>query len=111
MDTLTQYRSIVQSILRSFTQLQYVNGAICNETLFDIPTDRYAVISVGWEGQKRIHSCLLHLDIIDGKIWIQWDGTEDGIAHDLIRAGIPKQDIVLAFHPENIRPYTEYAVR
>jgi len=68
-------------------------------------------MSVGWDGQKRIHTCLLHLDIVEGKVWIQWDGREDGIARDLIAAGIAKHDIVLGFHPENIRPYTEYAVR
>jgi len=26
---------------------------------------------------------LLHLDIINEKIWIQYDGTEDGIADEL----------------------------
>jgi hypothetical protein len=38
------------------------------------------------------------------------NGTEDGLALDLVRAGIPKQEIVLAFHPPHRRPYTEYAV-
>ena len=46
----------------------------------------------------------------DNKIWIQRDGTEDGIANDLVSAGIPKDQIVLGFHPLEIRPYTEYAV-
>jgi hypothetical protein len=64
---------------------------------------------VGWENDKRVHGCLVHMDIIDGKIWIQRDGTEDGMALDLVRAGIPKQEIVLAFHPPHRRPYTEYA--
>lgn len=52
----------------------------------------------------------IHLQIINGKIWIQRDGTEDGIATDLLAAGIPKEQIVLAFKPEHIRPYTEFAV-
>ncbi len=52
----------------------------------------------------------MHLDIIDRKIWIQRDGTEDGIATDLEEAGIPKSDIVLAFHLQRLRKYTEYAV-
>ena len=57
----------------------------------------------------RSHGCLLHLDIIDGKIWIQRDGTEDGVALELEEAGIPKTDIVLAWHPAKLRPYTDYA--
>ncbi|MHC5722687.1 MAG: element excision factor XisI family protein [Nostoc sp.] len=45
--------------------------------------------------ERRIHGCLVHIDLIDGKIWIQRDGTEEGIAADLERAGIPKEHIVL----------------
>lgn len=48
--------------------------------------------------------------IIDGKIWIQRDGTEEGIAADLERAGIAKDQIVLGFRSPEVRPYTGYAV-
>jgi hypothetical protein len=48
-------------------------------------------------------------NFIEHQIWIQRDGTEDGIANDLIAAGIPKRDIVIAFHPPELRAYTEYA--
>ena len=34
----------------------------------------------------------------------------DGITNDFLRAGIPKDKIVLAFHPPDVRPYTEFAV-
>lgn len=50
------------------------------------------------------------LDIIGDKVWIQRDGTEDGVGYALEAAGILKEDIVPAFHPENIRPYIGYAV-
>jgi XisI protein len=36
--------------------------------------------------------------------------TEDGIAEELIAAGIPKQHIVLGFHEPEIRPHTGFAV-
>ena len=40
------------------------------------------------------------LDDRDGKIWIQHDGTEAGIADELIARGIDPGRIVLAFqHP------------
>lgn len=38
------------------------------------------------------------------------DGTEDGIAPELIQSGIPKEDIVLGFHEPSIRQYTGFAV-
>ncbi|MDZ8140638.1 MAG: XisI protein [Nostoc sp. DedQUE04] len=67
-------------------------------------------MDLGWNGDRRIHGCLVHIDLIDGKIWIQRDGTEEGIAADLERAGIPKEHIVLGFRPPELRPYTGYAV-
>ena len=69
------------------------------------------VVSVGWQGIRRVQHSLLHLDIINGKVWVQRDGTEDGIVDELEAAGIPKRDIVLAFHPEKDRALIpEYAV-
>jgi len=56
---------------------------------------------------KRIFGCVLHLDIIDGKIGIQHDGTDIGIADELVALGVPKQDIVLAFHAPSMRKHTE----
>jgi hypothetical protein len=50
------------------------------------------------------------VEIINNKIWIQCDNTEDGIALELVAAGIPKSDIVLAFHPPDVRKFTEFAV-
>jgi XisI protein len=51
-----------------------------------------------------------HLDLIEGKVWVQRDETEDGVTHELVEAGIPKQDIVLGFYPADVRPYTGYAI-
>ena len=36
--------------------------------------------------------------------------SEYGIANELVAAGIPKDKIVLAFHPEDVRQYTDFAV-
>lgn len=58
----------------------------------------------------HIHGSVLHIDIRDGKVWIQYDGMEDSIAEELVEAGIPHEHIVLAFKPPEIRPYTDFAV-
>ena len=78
--------------------------------LLDAETDQYLVMSTGWGKAGRIHGCLIHVSIQDGKVWIQRDGTEDGIANELVQAGIPKEDIVLGFHEPEIRPHTGFAV-
>ena len=110
MDTVSKYRKIVREVLERYVGIKYANADVDNEVLFDEERDRYAVVSVGWTNEpRRSHGCLLHLDIIDGKVWIQRDGTEDGVALELEEAGIPKSDIVLAWHPPKLRRYTDYA--
>jgi hypothetical protein len=110
MGNIDTYRQIVEKILADYAKLPYAYGDIQRKTIFNHETDTYLLLSVGWLSHKRVHTCLIHLDIIDGKIWIQRDGTEEGIATDLVRAGIPKEHIVLAFHEPEVRPYTGFAV-
>jgi hypothetical protein len=110
MDTLDTYRQIIQNVLSQHLHTKYANADIQNQAIFDLKTDSYCVISTGWADVKRIHSCLLHIDIIEGLVWIQQDGTEDGIAEELEATGIPKSAIVLGFHEPEVRQYTDYAV-
>jgi XisI protein len=65
---------------------------------------------VGWQNERRIYGCILHLDIKDGKIWLQHNGTESDIAQELVELGIAKTDIVIGFHSPFKRQFTEYAV-
>jgi XisI protein len=53
---------------------------------------------------------VIHIDLIDDKCWIQRDGTESGISHDVEAAGMPKYRIVRTFKPPEIRLITGYAV-
>ena len=101
MDTvldLDSYRTIIERVLTEYSQYAYAYGEIGRQTVFDRTRDHYLLMSVGWD-KRRVHGCLIHVDLIDGKCWIQRDGTESGIARDLEAAGIPKDRIVLAFRP------------
>lgn len=97
MDTVNRYRQLIQKILIEYTQIPYAHGDIQFETVFDREADRYLVVILGREKVRRVYSCLIHVDIIEGKVWIQRDGTEEGIANELIKAGIPKDQIVSGF--------------
>ncbi|NEQ98820.1 MAG: XisI protein [Cyanothece sp. SIO2G6] len=81
------------------------------QAIFDQQRDHYQLVHVGWRRNgQRNYGCVLHLDIKDGKIWIQHDGTEDGIASALVELSVPKTDIVLGFHDPFMRQYTGFAV-
>ena|SRR5436853_4514997 len=106
----TAYRDIIESVLREYTRIPYAYGDLQTEAVFDRERDRYLLVIVGWDNRLRVHSCLVHIDLLGEKVWIQQDNTEDGVATELVRAGIPKEQIVLGFRPPEVRPYTDYAV-
>lgn len=111
MDSLKEkYRQIIQKILEDYAAFLGQEDGIQQELIFDRERDRYLLLETGWHNRKRIYGSFLHLDIIDNKVWIQHDGTEDGIAYELEAAGIPKDHIVLAFKFLERRKLTEYAV-
>ncbi|MFN8444915.1 MAG: XisI protein [Caldilineaceae bacterium] len=80
------------------------------EVVFDEQHDHYFLTTLGWRKEQRIKGNIVHIRLRNGKIWIEEDGLEQGIATDLLEAGIAKEEIVLAFHPPEMRPYTEFAV-
>jgi hypothetical protein len=54
--------------------------------LLDEINDSYILMTLGWDRKARVHGCLVHLDIIDGKIWVQRDETEDGVTYESVLA-------------------------
>src|SRR5919106_5342578 len=110
METLDRYREIVRDLLEEYAQYKPSRGDVQIEVILDPANDHYELIYAGWNGPYRIHGSVLHLDIRDGKVWIQHDGTEEGVAERLVEAGIPRDRIVLAFKPPEIRPHTGFAV-
>ena len=80
------------------------------EAVIDDEKGHYELMHVGWDGDRRVHGSVIHIDIIGKKIWVQHDGTSPGIAMELVEAGIPREDIVLAFHPAYVRQHTGFAV-
>ena len=110
MANVDHYRQLVQDLLEDYSTVDFNNPELETEVIFDTQRDRYQVVHVGWSNKRRGYGCVLHLDIKDGKIWIQHDGTEGGIANELLERGVPKHDIVLGFHSPFKRQFTEFAV-
>lgn len=108
MESIEQYRKIIADMLREYAQYRPARGDVQIEVILDEANDHYELMHSGWNGPYRIHGSVLHLDIRDGLVWIQYDGTEGGVAEELVKAGIPRERIVLAFKPPEIRPYTGF---
>jgi hypothetical protein len=104
------YRQCIQTLLRNYGATPIANGDIESQTVFDVPQDHYQIMNVGWDGERRVHGCVVHLGIKDGKIWVQHNSTELQIAQELAAMGVPKQDIILGFQAPYVREYTGFGV-
>jgi hypothetical protein len=111
MDKLDRYRRIIRQVLSEYASWTNPRRQVTTETPFDRDGDHYQIVDVGWDGSRRVYGTIIHIDIIGEKVWVQYDGTDRPVAEALFAAGIPKEDIVLAFHPERRREHTGYAVR
>src|ERR1043165_545692 len=109
MDNLNAIRDLIEKILRSHVYPDPLNK-IETQTVFDRTHDHYLIVHVGWGRHRRIHGVLAHIDLIGEKIWIQTDGTEVGLANELVQAGISPQQIVLGYRIPEIRKHTGFAV-
>lgn len=111
MDKLGNYQMIICKVIQPYVDIKYSNVPIKNRAAFDNKNGQYVIISEGWIEQQHFHSCLIHVEIIDDQVWIQCDNTEDGIADELVKGGIPKKDIVLGFHEPEVRKYTGFGIK
>ena len=103
MEKVERYRTYIKDLLTDYVKLSKSDGEAETELIFDLERDHYQVVHVGWQNRRPVYGCVLHLDIKGEKIWIHYDGTEIGIANELVDLGVPKSDIVLAFHEPLIR--------
>ncbi len=110
MVSLENYPDVIQQILLEYSTHQPAYGDVEMELIFDRDRGRYQLVCTGWSKQRRIYGSLIHIDIKGDRIWIQNDGTEVGVANLLVDKGIPKQNIVLAYHSPSLRQFTEFAV-
>ncbi|MBI3948551.1 MAG: XisI protein [Armatimonadetes bacterium] len=110
MAEVARYADIIKRVIREYAAIRPAKGDIAIETVFDDAGGHYELTYAGWDGYFHIHGSVIHVDIRDGKVWIQHDGTEGGIASELVEAGIPPDHIVLAFHHPDKRQYTSFAV-
>ena len=112
MDKLTEYPQIIKRILTEYVELSKKRPNPNLETflIVDEPNNHYIWMNLGWEKEERITGITVYVRIRDCKFWIEEDWTEDGIATDLMAAGVPPEDIVLAFHHPKMRQYTDFAI-
>lgn len=107
-----EYIRLIKEVLSNYVRLanKRPNPNLNVVTVFDDDSQHYLVLEVGWERNKRVQNLVIHAALRDGKIWVEEDWTEDGIATYFLRHDVPNEQIVLGFQAPIMRPYTEFAV-
>jgi hypothetical protein len=112
VDRIEKYWELLLKVMREQERLSSVTSVPGIELVLLVdPVKRVIHLQeIGWRSHKRVIDTYIVVRIKDGKIWIEDDGTEEGIANVLVATGVPKSDIVLAFQPPERRHLTEFAV-
>lgn len=112
MDRLTRYLAALDAIVRRVGEtFQASDQTVETAVITDPEHGQYGVWNIGWERDgRRAFGPLLMARIKDGKVWIEADYTDLTLAEELLAAGVPREDIVLAFHPPERRRYSDFAV-
>jgi len=112
MERLEKYRYLIKKILTEYHEWVSGSSNLNEESylIFDELHYHYLWLFMGWEGKKKNSNIHVHIRIKNEKIYIEEDWTEEGITAELLREGVPKEDIVLAFHYPESRKLTEFAI-
>lgn len=110
MDQLNFYQKTIKSTLEAYIASDSLRS---DEELYLVCDDvkkHYLLYHNRWRGMIRNYGCLVHIRIKNDKIYIEYDGTDEGFGDVFANAGVPKLDIVLAFHAPCKRPHTGFAI-
>lgn len=106
-DKLNHYRQILQRVIEMHAEMDCEPANTESLPICDLVHDNFLLMDISGEGKARKGYVVIHLRIKNGKVRVEHDGIEYGIAQDLIEAGIPKEDIVFTFYKKDVTPTAE----
>ncbi|MEB3343597.1 XisI protein [Okeania sp.] len=107
---IEEWCDTLSKILQYYADIPYCYGDVKTFMIISQDRNHFMLLHEGWENRRHVYGTIVHAEICHEKIWIYYDGIEDGITDELVAAGVPKDRIVLAFHPPDVRQYTGYGV-
>jgi hypothetical protein len=94
MDQAMNYADILTQVIHEEGKLQFsFQPELKTVSACDQETGQFLLIVVGWDKGHWQHSILFHAQLIDGKVIIEANNTED-VTELLIEAGIRAEDIL-----------------
>lgn len=97
MDSQRNYAEILTRVLRQAATPQPRLQPLRISAVCDAEAGQFLIILTGWDKDRWLNTILFHARLANGKVIIEDDNFEEGIAADLIAAGIAVDDIVTSF--------------
>ncbi len=114
MEKIRKYQNLIVHLLEEKVApyKNSTNGEVQEQLIFDTKHHHYQWLTIGWDSTEEFKNYInIHFTIKpDGKIWLMENNTDIRIAEELVKLGVPREDIVLGFQPPSVRPLTDYAV-
>ncbi len=111
MDKVKKYQNIIIDFLKEqAAPTKGMHPDIRREVIIDKTSNNFQLLHVGWKEHHYQFFVAFHFSIINEKVWLQWNRTENEVVDYLQEKGIPKSDIVLGLKPPYVRPHTGFAV-
>jgi XisI protein len=110
MADVLAYQEKIKAILAAY--IQDVQASSLDDESYMVADDiskHYLLYHNTWRNNSRTYGCVLHVRIKNEKVYVEYDGTDVGFADVFVEEGIPKENIVLAFHAPAKRQHTGYA--
>lgn len=103
------YRTIMQKVLEHHAALPAEPQNVESVPICDLVHDNYLLMDIFPNPKGSAGHIVVHLRLKDGKVRVERDGIEDGIAQDLIEAGIAPEDIVFTYYGNEPETYYQLA--
>jgi hypothetical protein len=93
MDPTVKYADILTEVLRAEAKLQFpLTPRVKLVASCDRESGQFLLIMIGWDNREHWHhSITFHAQLVDGKVIIETDMTEEGLKPLLLEMGIPEE--------------------
>lgn len=110
MEKINKYTKIIEKFFQEYINERFNSiQPLEYQMIIDEKRLHFQLIYLGWEQEDFVHNVVYHFDIINNKVWIQKNETDENVAPQLMKLGVPNTDIVLGMQPLEYRQFTGYA--
>ena len=118
MKTELELVDITKNVIQFYASLKIVYGfEDSNQIIFDEGNKIFALWAVPRSASTALEKtfaqrkdvAIIHIQIKENLLWINYDASEDSVAFRLENMGVPKKQIVLGYMTPEERLETDYA--